>query len=102
MPISLGELQNNTRSLVVDYDGEKVQVVYRPGVITPGSGTEFAAQGVVEQLERLLVSWDITDDKGKALPVSTELLNQLPGRFLAHVADAVSGDMRPNGKRAAS
>ncbi len=102
MPISLSELQNNTRTITVDYDGEKVTVVYKPGVLTPTASTEFVKSTVVEQLEKLLVSWDVMDEKGKPLPVTTELLNQLPGRFLSHLALAVSGDMRPNETRAAS
>lgn len=102
MPISLAELQSNLRTLVIDYDGEKVQVVYRPGILTPATNDDFAKQSVVEQLETLLVSWDVLDDKGKPLPVTTDLLNQLPGRFLAHIAAEISGDMRPNAKRVAN
>ncbi len=102
MPISLSDLQNNTRVLTLEYDGESVTIVYRPGVITPANSDDFNRQAVVEQLEGLLVSWDIVDDKGKPLPVTKELLDTLPARFLAHLSGAIVGDLRPNVKRAVS
>lgn len=102
MPIGLAELQSNTRTLSVDYDGETVTIVYRPGVLTPATSDEFGKQATVEQLETMLVSWDVLDEKGKALPVSRELLDALPARFLAHLSGAILGDMRPNARRVAS
>ena len=102
MPISVSELQKNVRTLTVDYDGETVTISYRPGVITPATSDEFNKQAAVEQLESLLVSWDLLDEKEKTLPVSKELLDALPARFLAHLMSAIMGDMRPNVKRAVS
>ena len=102
MPISLAELQNNTRTLTVDYDGQKVTVVYRPALLTTAGSDGFAKLNIVGQMEQLLVSWDVMGDDDKPAPVTGELLGMLPARFLAHIADAVAGDMRPNAKRAVS
>jgi hypothetical protein len=102
MPVSLSELQSNVRSIVVEYDNDKVAITYKPAMLTAASSAEFTKQGVVAQLETLLVSWDVLDEKGKALPVSTELLNQMPGRFLTHLVNAINEDMRPNSTRAAN
>lgn len=102
MPITLTDLQGNTRTLTVEYDGDTVTIVYRPGAITPSSSQDFSRQTTADQLLELLVSWDVLDDKGKALPVSKDLLDTLPARFLAHLVSAIVGDLRPNVRRAAS
>lgn len=83
-------------------------MTYRPGGITPETEERLEALGkeqrvgasLITLLKDTLVAWDITDDKGKPLPVTEASLRQLPLRFLGDVVRAITEDMRPNGSSA--
>ncbi len=123
MGIKFRDLVKETRDVVVVYDGEEVNVVYRPGAITPkmqmvaarmqdmgadedGKKAKTAAQAgaemadvireFVEVIELLVAKWDITDDDGVMLPVTVATIREMPMGFLSAVFGASVGDMRPN------
>lgn len=103
MPISLGDLQRNTRQIVAHYDGEDVAITYAPGKLTPASVSgNDARQSLEALLGTTLLAWDVLDDAGKPLPVTQETLSAMPSRFLWVLVDAINEDIRPNGRRAAT
>lgn len=102
MPIEIGHLINKRKPLAVAWQGETVNIVYRP--YTLGIGQEIRdalAKGnrsyVVEEMERLLIEWDITD-QGQPVPINQETLSMLPLELLNAISQAMLDEMYPNRK----
>jgi hypothetical protein len=101
MPITLTALRNDRRETAVEYEGESAQIVYRPSAYTPE--TEDGLRGAVESgrparglatvLSQVLLEWEVVDDDGNLLPVTLELMMQMPNAFLVAISNAVSKDM---------
>jgi len=104
MPLTLAHLKRNTRTLVLEYAGEQVNVTYKPGAMTPALSLEMADPAtnlpVVTVLEQTLVSWDVVDDDMLPLPVTHDTLIMLPSDFLGAVFGALMEDVsvgKPSG-----
>jgi hypothetical protein len=104
----ISHLLKDKRPLAIDLgEGETLNVVYRPGVLTPARHDE--AIDLVEQqrvgaalaksLSLSLVSWDLTGEEGEPYPVDEDTLRELPVRFLDMVFSAIQDDNVPNGKK---
>lgn len=112
MPIGINHLKNNTRTIDIHYMGEVGQVTYRPSELTgavlaeireASEGEEFY-NSTAELLVRLLISWDVMDsaDPPKPLPITYDVLQELPSNFLTTISDACQEDMfskKKNGRR---
>lgn len=81
MGITLSELASRTRSLVIPYPTDQgtvdIAISYRIGERTSASLDRDTDDD--PWLLRALVSWDIVDDAGEALPITRENLSMLPG-----------------------
>lgn len=103
MAIKLSQIGAKTRTVTMEYEGEPVALVYRPGKFTPrieARLNEAQSEGRVSQevaavLADVLASWDVLGDDGKPVKPTTELLMEFPVDFLNLVSQAVAGDMRP-------
>lgn len=110
MPISLADLTRATRTVAVEYDGHTVNLTYTPGKLTPAVEARLndanehnrPASGVADELAQIIVGWDVTDEKGKPVEVTTELLHEFPTRFLLACVQAIGSDARPNAQSAAN
>lgn len=108
MPISLADLTRKTRTVVVDFDGDTINVTYAPGRLTPGVESRLTqanedgrpASGVADELARLLLSWDIMGDDGAPAPITSDLLHELPTALLLRIVAAIGEDSRPNAQSA--
>ncbi len=94
--------------LAVDFNGEKLNLTYRPGAYTP----TFEAQCLVaardedkdrlsQMLTELIVSWDLTNEvDGVEVPVPTDVqsLRGLPYEILSECITAIVRDLPPNRK----
>lgn len=95
MPLRANHVREHVATVVIDVFGEKLNVQYRPGVLTraffkrvDAIGSNVDIEGLSEQeaeaaleparkemseaLGELLVSWDYLDDDGKPLPINGE------------------------------
>src|SRR5438046_1370797 len=54
----------------------------------PGKGR---AKAVIGLLNRQLVSWDVTDEKGESVPITAENLKRVPHGYLEKFLDYVTG-----------
>jgi len=110
MPVSLSELRAKEKKIVVDFYGEKVNVTYRPNVITPAyqqrikdlrgkSDTPEAEQWAV--IIEAVSDWDLTDDEG-VLAVNSAGIALVPTELLQAIMRAISEDASPNSKSAAT
>ena len=104
MPLTLAHLKRNTRTLVLEYAGEQVNVTYKPGAMSPALSLEMADPAtnlpVVTVLEQTLVSWDVIGDDAQPLAVDHDTLLTLPSDFLGTVFSALMDDVsvgKPSG-----
>lgn len=102
MPLNLANLANNTRTVEVDYFGEKFSVTYKPSMITPGTEAELQGASdeerttvLIEQLCARMTAWDLMDGN-EPTPITPERLRSIPSPVLLHIMDAMQEDMRPN------
>lgn len=105
MPISLNHLENDVRSATVYYAGESARITYRPSESTPNKNAArveaFESDGNkagVALLCALLISWDVLDNEGVPLPITPEVLSDLPDPFLTAILNACQEDMYPKKK----
>lgn len=106
MAIKISDVKSGTQTVKVEWDGEQASVEYSPTAFTPGMIHDLASEEdviqVVELLDALLVSWDVLDDDGAALPTDKETLMGMPFTFLVRVMETVRKDMQPSGEASGS
>jgi phosphoribosylaminoimidazole carboxylase (NCAIR synthetase) len=89
--MKLSDLLKKTRVITVEFGSESVNVEYLVHAITPAFLKDNP--DVIEQVKRVVVSWDVLDDEGNPLPPA-EIAEQLPVAFLGAVITAIIDDMR--------
>ena len=97
MPVTLGELRRNVRTVPVEYMGLKLNVQYRPSAITPYmSRDEQDEPLLVAVLMKALIAWDvyIDDELTVMLPITPENLGQegLGSGLLNAIVQAITLD----------
>ena len=108
MPIRLSQVGKQQKTATVAYDGETVDIVYRPGAFTPrvearineAQKDSTVSQELAQILSEVIISWDVLDDDGQPLPPTIDLLMDLPLAFLSAVSVGIGEDMRPEGQSA--
>lgn len=116
MPIKLTDLKNQRRTIEVEFFGETGTATYMPGAITEQMFADVqAAQTAQDEnslnalLARLVVSWDVVDEKGEMIPIRNGKenapapeLSGVPIPFKAAVLQQVMADVVPNRQSAAT
>lgn len=102
MPITLEDLNRDTRTCTVEFAGASAEVTYKPTGYTPETEDRFqsaldskrSTQAFVEFIASTVIAWDVLDDNQQPYPLEIEDLRKLPGRFLTAVVNAITRDMR--------
>ncbi len=97
MPIKVSHLKKSTKSLTIDWDGEKVLFAYRPGEITPALSVEMTDEDtkapLVFTLLKVLASWDVLDDDTmQPIEITEDVLMGFPSAFLNAILKAIIQD----------
>lgn len=95
-------LKSRTRQVVVEYEGEKLTVEYRPGAltgalvdrVTTAAGEQGQSAVIAEALSEVVAGWDATCG-GEPYPPTHENLMALPLRLLSDVFRAIVQDAAP-------
>lgn len=102
MAVKLNEMKARTKTLVVDWDGEKVDVSYFPNAVTPellDRVDDAVAANDRNVLGVLLVPviewWDILEDDNSRMPVSDDNIQRVPMSFLNKLQDSIQEAQRP-------
>lgn len=110
MPISQANLKNNKRTVTGEYYGETFTVTYKPseytlavqsGIDNPDTD-ETSNEKLINLLTNMLTAWDVLDEKGDPLPITPEILADLPVALLGAIQMCCREDMTPkarNGRR---
>ena len=107
MPVSLSQLQNRRKTVEIEYDTETVQVVYNPAAITVKTLQELTsgddkAHALIRNLQLFMVDWDVEDGDGNKVPISAELLEELPIDFLVAISEGIDKDVQPGEAKGAT
>lgn len=97
MSIKVSHLKKNSRTLTIDWDGEKVAFAYKPGEITPALSIEMSDEDtkapLVFALSKTLASWDVLDDDTMLpIAITDEILMGFPSAFLNTILRAIIRD----------
>lgn len=91
------------RQVAIKVEGDTLNVTYNERLLTPGILREVDrlerqgdVDGTVELLARLILEWDLQDEKGKPWPISRETLSELTYRELGMIQRAITEDLAPN------
>lgn len=103
MGMTLSKVQAKERTVTVLWDGETVDVGYRPAAVTPAllSTVQEAAEAsnldvIGMMMEPMLAWWDVLDDDGNRLPTSAEVIRIIPLAFTMEVLKVVQDAMAPS------
>lgn len=85
-------------------DGETLNIVFRPGVVTPEAhdatmdlvDQQRQPAAVAKSLAATLVKWDLLTDDGDPYPIDEKSLRSLPFGFLGKVFFALQDSLSPN------
>lgn len=104
----LSEVQAREKVCTAHWDGEDVDVCYRPSKVTPAmlanvldmvkdgnSAASAEIESVPALLEPILVWWDVLDDNDERLPTDAKTIRSMPMSFLSAVVAATQEDMKP-------
>lgn len=126
----IDDLVRDVRTIPVKFGDETLNVTFHPSAMTPATeerANKFLASGsygngYAELLATSLVAWDLTDDAGNVLPITSEQeardadgnpilgedgkpitiqvnhLRSYPNAILAAIVNAITADMRVGGK----
>ena len=93
--MDMRDLAPQTRELAIDFGGGAVlHLTYRPYVLEVGEIIDGARgmQAGVEQIARILVSWDFTKDE-RPIPPDEGGIRQIPGAVLTRIERAIGEDL---------
>lgn len=110
MGIKLKTVKSQTASIKIKVADESAKVVYRPNALTPETLEEMrdlqesnqVSEGLVLMVCAVIKSWELLDEKGKALPVNAETVRTVPVSFLSMVIGEILKEAQPEGEAPAS
>ena len=107
MSVSLRQLQQQRKTITITYAGETFDVVYNPAAMTPKAldiliGDSGDKHSIIRNLLLFLQDWDIVDEAGAKVPVSSEILEELPIDLLADISKAINEDIQPGEAKGAT
>lgn len=98
----LNEVLAAAKEATIDANGVPVDIVYDPNVYTPEAEAEWMEAEKLGQspgdlaadfLSRLLSRWDMQEDDGSPMPITSARLRKLPFAFLMQIMDGISEDL---------
>ena len=92
MGVKLSELAAGERTVTVPFGGQTISVTYRLADRTPANSAVLWTEPVSETVVRMVTAWDLTDDKGKALPITEKTTTKVPIPILRAIVTAILGD----------
>ena len=100
MPYIPSKRKQQTKVITVDFEGEPVQVAYRPAAMTPRfvnliQSVQTDIESIADIIQRVIVWWDVLDEEGNRLAPTPENTLEFDLTFLSAVVNAVVEDMSP-------
>lgn len=104
MPIRITDLAVGKRTFDIPFGESSLKLTYDPNQITveqEAMAIELQSQGrrvqaLANSLASLIVEWDLTDEKGKTLPVSKEAIQGLGWPVMLYLNRQIIEDFYPD------
>jgi hypothetical protein len=100
--IRLGDLEKKEREITVMFQGEELNVTYRPNAVTPAFIDSLKGlpprESNVKQLIGIVKRWDLVDEDKNMLALDEESVRLVPMLFLEAVLEGITDDLRSPGK----
>lgn len=100
--IKLSQLQAGTKTVTVPFGGIEIVLVFNAGFWTCRTEREyFSGEGSFAEKNAILIvkhvtTWNITDDDGKAVPITMKVLEELDVWLVNAIIDAMIKAVNPN------
>lgn len=100
--MDIGAFKAVTKPLVVDFDGEVINLTYRPNIYTLGftrkmmearDSEDFSA--LAQSFVEFLASWDLMEGD-QVIPLTTEGVERVPFEILAAIEAQIAETLRPS------
>lgn len=102
MPLNLGNIKNDKRTLNINTMWGDCEVTYKPSALTPTIEDELRAADdtrvLIDVLCDMLMAWDVVDEDGQPLPLTPEVLSTIPNALLGAIMQGCREDMIPKPK----
>lgn len=83
--VSIRDLSNDKRDIVVTYGEHKISVTYRPSTITDEFLERHRTDSMAASIAEAVDAWDVVDDDGQPFPLTLERLATLPIALMRRV-----------------
>lgn len=100
MPINIKKLKERVNLITFAYQGEEMEVEYRPAAISNVEyfeqleSTEDPDANLLLQLQTAIVRWELVDENGTVLEPSAELIRTLERPFFLALIGAINEDLK--------
>ena len=102
MPLNLANIKNDKRTVTIKYFGDDCQVTYKPSVLTPTIEDELRASddthALIDVLCEMITAWEVEDEEGAPLPITPDVMGNLPNALLGAIMQGCREDMIPKAR----
>lgn len=105
MPVEISKIMNRKHRVVVPFDSERLNVVYRPYSANIERKALEKTDGrwdnasLVYLLNQILIEWDLQDEDGQPYATTIEALEVLPTTLLMQVFQSIAEAMKPKAEK---
>ena len=102
--MKLTAIREVTSEIVVEWGENEIEMTVYPGKLTARMIADFDSANLstrASAVRQVVKRWAILDDDGAEMPVSDELVEQLPHKLLARIAVKAMVATRAEGKASA-
>lgn len=113
--MKLSQLVDYRRSVTIPVGGGTITLGYNPAGVTPRmfatievlqespDNPRIVSMAMAEMLSQMATNWDVTDDDGAPLPLTTDALMDVPIQILSKMCEAIFAEIAvPNAPSAPS
>lgn len=101
--MKISQILNDSKTLVINIDGDNLNISYKPSSLTPQIEENFLANvenkrsgfALAEFLSSVIVDWDLITEDGSEYTPTLDNLKSLPINFLNEVIGAIFEDLSP-------
>ncbi len=100
--MDVGKYKAVTKPLVVEFEGDVINIAYRPNVFSLGLQRRLVeaqkagdVKALTEQMTAFIASWDL-EEEGQQIPLTAEGIERVPADVLKAIDDAIAAALLPS------
>ena len=97
MSIKLSDILNDERKITIPYKGEKINITYKPSAFCEANRKKVGEYTFLDSylcfmLNEAIIEWDILDDDGNPVPVTSDIFDVLGDGSIIYIYDTLRAD----------